>query len=212
MLLPQLPLGPLIIYPLRTSALLGSRPHKLTVLSSLQVPLTFQLHRTQPSSPLATSCTSFILGLSQPTEPAAWVPALAYPHIESQLIHCSCVACTALLSPVWLLHNNCIIIDSSKASGHVSVLLKTIWLKTRRPAGQFGQNEYSVAVVFGVLVILVCHEVVLKTFYASLTTWIHLCPILNSFILFCLRNQRPVLPSSSVTNGRHRAMKRKSLL
>lgn len=64
------------------------------------------------------------------------------------------------------------------------MLLKTIWLKARRPAGQFGQNEYSVAVVFRVLVILVSHEVVLKTFYASLTTWICLCPILR--VSFCL--------------------------
>lgn len=53
----------------------------------------------------------------QPSEPEAWVPPLTHPHAPTLLIHGSCASCTALSPLVWLLHNNCIIIDASKASG-----------------------------------------------------------------------------------------------
>lgn len=106
------------------------------------------------------------------------------------------------------------IIDASKLLDKSLCAPENRLAESRGPAGPFGQNEYSTAVVFFLSVVIsLCHDVVLKTFYASLATRSCLFPIFRvSFYFVCLRNQDLVLPGSAVTNGRRWAMKRKSLL
>lgn len=81
-------------------------------------------------------------------EPEAGAPPLTQPHVRFLLIHSSCVSCTAPSSLVWLPHNNCIIIDTSKLLDKSLCATENHLAESKGPAGPFGQNEYSTAVAF----------------------------------------------------------------